>query len=293
MNNPQVQIDMNGENQPESAKRLAPTKETLRELFLKSGNLCAFPGCNALIMDKEGRFIAELCHIEAAEKGGERFNEKMTNEERRAFGNLVILCHEHHVVTNDVGSWQVARMQEMKANHESKVFDFIDNVQLRIVDYTTLAQAKPSLTHARLAKLQNWSLGPSEIAENVIELNVLLNRLRDLPVPARELLVVIISKANRSGLDRNHVSWHEIQLACNLENEALSQICQILDKYCFICDAGEDDYGHAQISLRDLGSGWQIWDDFRAFTDAGFATLHELIVDLNFSLLDEPANPPI
>jgi hypothetical protein len=29
----------------EKAKRLAPTPQTLREVFLKSGNLCAFPGC--------------------------------------------------------------------------------------------------------------------------------------------------------------------------------------------------------------------------------------------------------
>ena len=46
-------------------KRLQPKGNTLRELFLKSGNLCAFPGC--LMMDPEGNFIGEVCHIEAAE----------------------------------------------------------------------------------------------------------------------------------------------------------------------------------------------------------------------------------
>jgi hypothetical protein len=39
-----------------------------------------------------GVFIGQLCHIEAAEEGGQRFNERMTNEERRAFENLLLLC---------------------------------------------------------------------------------------------------------------------------------------------------------------------------------------------------------
>ena len=52
-----------------NAKRLAPTADTLRELFLKSGNLCAFPACGKLMMNAEGVFIGQVCHIEAAEEG--------------------------------------------------------------------------------------------------------------------------------------------------------------------------------------------------------------------------------
>ena len=73
----------------EEAKRLAPKSETLRELFLRSGNLCAYPGCNKLMLSESAKFVGQLCHIEAAEKGGERFNENMTNEQRRAAANLI------------------------------------------------------------------------------------------------------------------------------------------------------------------------------------------------------------
>jgi hypothetical protein len=54
--------------------RLAPLSVTLRELFLKSGNLCAYPGCGKLMMNADGVFIGMVCHIEGAEEGGERFN---------------------------------------------------------------------------------------------------------------------------------------------------------------------------------------------------------------------------
>lgn len=53
---------------------------------------------NAMVGDN-GNFIGQICHIEAAEEGGERFNPNMTNEERRAFDNLMLMCYEHHVVT--------------------------------------------------------------------------------------------------------------------------------------------------------------------------------------------------
>ncbi len=104
----------------EIPKRLVPTHQTYRELFLKSGNLCAFPGCGALMIDEEGNFIGQLCHIEAAEPGGERFNPAMTNEERRSVSNLMLMCYPHHCVTNDVERYSVAHLREMKSAHERR-----------------------------------------------------------------------------------------------------------------------------------------------------------------------------
>ncbi len=73
-------------------KRLQPVPQTLRRLFLTSGNLCAFPGCSEQIIDVAGHFVGQLCHIEGAEPGGERFNSHMTNEDRRQFENLMLMC---------------------------------------------------------------------------------------------------------------------------------------------------------------------------------------------------------
>jgi hypothetical protein len=81
----------------EKIKRLTPKTEVLRELYLKSGNQCAFSGCPRVMIDSDGNFVGQICHIEAAEEGGERFNHKQTNEDRRAFNNLMLMCYEHHV----------------------------------------------------------------------------------------------------------------------------------------------------------------------------------------------------
>lgn len=82
----------------EDVKRLTPKQEVLRELYIKSENQCAFPKCHNVLVDEKGNFVGEVCHIEAAMPGGERFNPNMTNKERRSYDNLLLMCHHHYVV---------------------------------------------------------------------------------------------------------------------------------------------------------------------------------------------------
>lgn len=92
--------------------------ETLRALFAFSGNQCAFPGCVHQLINVRSQFIGQICHIEAANVGGERFNPHSNDEERRSFQNLILLCYAHHVETNDVARFDVQSMRGMKAEHE-------------------------------------------------------------------------------------------------------------------------------------------------------------------------------
>lgn len=98
--------------------RFSPKADVLRALFARSGNRCAFPGCTSSLINERNQFIAQVCHIEAAEEGGERFNPRQTDEERRQYENLLILCYPHHVETNDVDAYPVQRLWEIKAAHE-------------------------------------------------------------------------------------------------------------------------------------------------------------------------------
>lgn len=100
--------------------RLFPTIQVLRALFAKSGNTCAFPACSHPLVDENNLFIAQVCHIEAAEPGGERYNPSQTDEERRSYSNLVLLCYRHHVVTNDTRAYTGERLRQIKAAHEAR-----------------------------------------------------------------------------------------------------------------------------------------------------------------------------
>lgn len=99
--------------------RKAPTIEVLRALFARSGNQCAFPGCPNALVDTDNKSKAEICHIEAANPGGERYNEKQTDEERRSYDNLILLCRDHHKETDDIEMYPVSKLKEFKLSHES------------------------------------------------------------------------------------------------------------------------------------------------------------------------------
>ena len=97
--------------------RLAPSTDVLRALFARSGNQCAYPGCTQPIINQRNKFIGQVCHIEAAMPGGERHNKTQSDEQRRDYDNLLLLCYPHHIETNDVGEYPVDKLA-MKLEHE-------------------------------------------------------------------------------------------------------------------------------------------------------------------------------
>ena len=122
--------------------RLAPKLEILRSLFVLSGNQCAFPGCTHPLISDKGTFIAEICHIEAANKGGERYNPTQTDEERRSFDNLLLLCLAHHRETDDVDEFPVARLKKIKKDHENQFqaaqYQIPDETLNKALDYINI-----------------------------------------------------------------------------------------------------------------------------------------------------------
>ncbi|MGR5150120.1 hypothetical protein ACQKP8_26690 [Photobacterium alginatilyticum] len=114
--------------------RLAPKADTLRALFTRSGNQCAFPGCTHPIVNAKNKFIAQVCHIEAASDGGERFNANSNDEHRRSYENLVIFCYPHHIETDDTDEYTTERLRQIKLEHEQLFLksDFkIDEAELQ------------------------------------------------------------------------------------------------------------------------------------------------------------------
>jgi hypothetical protein len=103
--------------------RIEPKQSTKFRLLALSGNKCAFPECDQPLVNEDGHFVGQFCHIEAAEKGGERYNPDQTDEERRSIDNLILLCANHHIVTNDTEKYDIAFLKQMKRNHERQFID--------------------------------------------------------------------------------------------------------------------------------------------------------------------------
>ena len=94
----------------------------LKKLYALSGNQCAFPDCKVVFVNSdEETNISNICHIEAAELGGQRYNPNSTDEYRRSYDNLILLCPNHHIQTNDVNKYTVEVLRKMKKDHEDKI----------------------------------------------------------------------------------------------------------------------------------------------------------------------------
>lgn len=122
------------------ARRKNPVVRVLRALFARSGNQCAFPACHAPLVNAKNQFVGQVCHIEAASPGGARYNTRQTDEQRRDYQNLILLCYAHHIETNEETEYPVGVLKDFKHKHESKCgvssYDVDENVLREIAEET-------------------------------------------------------------------------------------------------------------------------------------------------------------
>lgn len=99
----------------------------LKRLFALSGCECANPSCNnKLIATDYQSILGEICHIEAASSDGPRFNPNQTDEERRSFDNLILLCENcHKIIDNKVNetNYPVELLKKWKKSHQEKILN--------------------------------------------------------------------------------------------------------------------------------------------------------------------------
>ena len=72
------------------------TQKTVKILFARSKNRCAYPECYNAIVDNDGTVLGDICHINAAKPKGPRYDENQTPEARDGYENLVLMCKKHH-----------------------------------------------------------------------------------------------------------------------------------------------------------------------------------------------------
>jgi len=271
----------------EKAKRLAPTNDVVRELYLKSGNQCAFPGCYNVMVNEVGIFIGQICHIEAAEEGGERFNSNMTNEERRSFDNLMLMCYEHHMVTNNELEYPVSKLKNMKKDHEDKFSGVIQKMQNSVVDYGVVANYIESRVCQALSDVMGYGCSKDENSGNSQVLNKLLHKIINLPIETRFLLAIMVSRSFKDIWGNCSVPLHEIESATGKNSSYVLQQIDILKRRNLISEPDMDEFNCPFCTLYgDHETGWNYWDDIREFCKKSKIPTNKIVVDLNFSLFD-------
>jgi hypothetical protein len=123
---------MASKNQKDKARQYKPS--VIRRLDTLSGNECAHPDCSKKLIAEDGKsIISKICHIAAASPEGPRYDNSMTEDERRAFDNLILLCDEHHVIIDNKENetlYPISLLKKWKSEHEKKILELSSNKNL-------------------------------------------------------------------------------------------------------------------------------------------------------------------
>lgn len=230
----------------EKVKRRAPTKETIRHLFALSGNLCAFPNCNHLLISATGGYLGHICHIEAAEEGGERFNPDMSNEERRAPANLMLMCYDHHVETNNVVEYPVERLRKIKLDHE-RMFSGVDALILgEMWDWDKTHELIFPINFHRYYQFAQWPMHEYEaMREFEADARQRLKFLAEAPLPVRAYLELVCKRIvlqverledrrymlNQEGFDIDTLRVVDMQHGSRLSDHRILEFNTLLGTY--------------------------------------------------------------
>ncbi|MBN2222635.1 MAG: hypothetical protein JW708_10550 [Vallitaleaceae bacterium] len=114
-------------------------------LAFRSGDRCAFPGCDcSLTVDGNSNnpvSIGEAAHIEGENPTAARYNSEMTDDQRNHYNNLIYMCGTHHErIDKQKEDFPVCKLRKIKLEHEQKVREAI-NAAFADIGFPELAEA--------------------------------------------------------------------------------------------------------------------------------------------------------
>jgi hypothetical protein len=280
----------------EQPKRLAPTKETLRRLYVLSGNQCAFPGCEKPLFNHEGNFVAQICHIEAAMPDGERFNKYMSNEERRSFGNLLLLCYPHHIETNKINIYSTEKLKKIKSDHEiifSDIDDAVFKMASSIIDYAKLNKFNEVNSLANLF-CNRYGIGSTSDEEMQLYVKDFNDGLKDLALlsnDARKYFSIALSRSrNESNIygkscGKIYFDQYEIDRVTRLHRNISNSLILEISNAGFIY-FGEDSNDIEWPYFKFQNSECNFWEIILDFCKEKELNISDVVYDMKFSILE-------
>lgn len=278
--------------------RKAPTTDTLKRLFALSGNQCARPGCPTVLMTADGKLIGEVAHIAGEGEGGPRFDPKLSEEQRRAFENLMLLCPTcHTLVDKNPKKFTKAVLRKWKRDREARfeaVGDLLQKSYLNEItdDAETFGATLPVTLASYVAYLEARDEEPLIDGDTPGEVTDYVEKLRHLTPSDRQLMLAVIEKA--LALGGRHETEYGISVHTDdlktirinhsrLSDYKIGKLGRTLERH----NLGSMDVdGHdSELSISAMHSDMG-WSDLQAYAQSKGATLGSLLVDLKFGLLD-------
>jgi hypothetical protein len=119
----------------------APNAHTKLRLFADSGGYCQNPSCPFALfeeIDSKEFHLAEMAHIVAASDDGPRADTSLSEAERGAYENLILLCPTCHTrIDKAPDAFPTAMVLQWKRDHKQRIADLFG-----VREYPARAQAR-------------------------------------------------------------------------------------------------------------------------------------------------------
>lgn len=265
-------------------KRLKPTPTTVRELYVYSGNTCAYTGCNERLLLDDGNWNCEAAHIYGVEEGAARGEHDLTNEQLREPWNLVLMCRKHHKIVDGVDAenrYPVETVRKMKDDHERGYREAMASLE-RILD--TSAGNDPKYP----ANLCAAGYGDEDAAVDIEMMRPWVEAIAKQPLGVRDLIALIVI---HSDARRAHSSTTSVQIAgvASVSEAEIYRRVKHLEADGLLDVNLDEEPGVVFFDLLDPSRSEAGWDLFSALWDATNGDpelIRQAIVDLDFTVFE-------
>ncbi|MFD0401956.1 hypothetical protein ACFVHI_28185 [Kitasatospora sp. NPDC127121] len=268
--------------------RREPLPDVARQLFVFSGNECAWgdPNCTTRLVTAEDGWVGEIAHIIGAELTSARHEAwgGKDVDDLRHFSNLILLCKVHARNIDDKNSrdeFTVEYLRAVKERHEAPYRYGMEQLEAEFKDAVASNRVTPATTMRRYFDWEGEGLEPEEEAQTLDLVSQLAGRMGTLTRQARQVLALVVKE--------NEPNCQLIERRLMTDPTTLISICEELAGV----EAAElyvDEYGDSLPRVLLLSGAVsnvaEMWGQLREFTEDEGIDLNDILVNLDFSLLD-------
>lgn len=250
-------------------------------------------------MTSDGELAGEIAHIEGALPTSARFNPGMTNEERRAYDNLLLMCGTHHTIIDsdkdkpkDKHKWPVPKLVELKRAHEAIYTAAIDKLRLQVGDITDGVSFKPAANGKALQDAPN--LSEDQLDGSCTVINQFAERLSKIPLDARSLLAIVIARGKEGGglggdSGEVNIPVAVLESVADCSPTKLRQHADVLEHFGLLY-LEHDPFEGPPVYVAHNSTpefGWPLFLEIRAVAGDDHSIVRRILCELDFTAFDK------
>lgn len=276
------------DNEKKNRKRLSPTSTTVRELYLFSGNQCAFPDCKSSLLLDDSTWDCQIAHINAVEEKWPRGDHDLSNEELRHASNLLLLCSKHHRVIDNKNlesQYTVEVVQQIKQDHERKYREAIAGLE-RVIDITDGSGPRYP---TNLRASSRFGETHEEIEMSLDYMKPWIDEISRQPPAIRDLLVIFLAhgKQGRGGKSPLKVKATQIEGVVQIDrNELERRVRHLVDDGLLSIEEDEDVTYFELVDPTSHEIGWDLFVELHTLASGDQSIVRRAINELDFSVFD-------